>query len=185
MTPQAHVTFWDTRTLSGPEAWQVEVAAKALKAGWPLQEVLALLGRVRAATEGMFTLDTLKYLIHGGRISHMKGLIASLLHIRPVIAVEKESGKYYTLAQEMTMKKAIQRVASSLGHFYSEGTRLRVQLLHGKNPAAIAMLRQAVGELFECQWLPTLSIGPILGAHTGGSVVGLSVAPLSVFEGLL
>jgi len=185
MAPQARVTFWDSLTLSGPEAWQVEVAAKAFKAGCSLPEVMALLGRVRTATEGVFTLDTLKYLIHGGRISHMKGLIASLLHIRPVIAVEKESGKYYTLAQEMTMKKAVQRVAISLQHFYTEGTRLRVQLLHGKNPVAVDLLRQAVEGLFECQWLPTVTVGPILGAHTGGSLVGLSVAPISVFEGLL
>ena len=111
MVPEARVTIWDSMTLSCPEAWQVEAAAKALKAGWPLARVLSLLDRIRSKTEGVFTLDSLKYLIHGGRISHMKGLIASMLHIRPVIAVEKTSGKYYTLVQEMTMKRAIQKVA--------------------------------------------------------------------------
>lgn len=185
MVPEARVTIWDTMTLSCPEAWQVEAAAKALNAGWPLARVLALLDRIRSKTEGVFTLDSLKYLIHGGRISHMKGLIASMLHIRPVIAVDKTSGKYYTLVQEMTMKRAIQKIADSLQRFYSEGTRLRVQLLHASNPDAVARLREAVAVRFDCKWVTPVSVGPILGAHTGPTLVGLCVAPLEVFENIL
>jgi DegV family protein with EDD domain len=182
MAPEAHVTFWDTLTLSCPEAWQVEMAAKAIKVGWPIEKVLVLLARIRTATEGMFTLDTLKYLIHGGRISHLKGLLASLLHIRPVIGVEKKEGKYYTIAQEITMKRAVLKLANSLRNFFPEGTRLRVQLMHGKNPEALEHLREAIGALFVCNWLTPISVAPVLGAHTGGSVVGVCAAPAAVFE---
>ncbi|WP_084001347.1 DegV family protein [Anaerolinea thermolimosa] len=182
MTPEARVTFWDSKTLSCPQAWQVEFAARALQVGWPLQQVLERLERIRAATEGMFTLDTLKYLIHGGRISHLKGLLASLLHIRPVIGVSKDEGKYYMLGQERTPKKALQAMASALLKFYPEGSRLRVQLLHGKNPDAVAMLRDMVSKLFECVWLPTAVVGPILGAHTGGSLAGICAGPAEIYE---
>ncbi len=185
MVPEARVTFWDTMTLSCPQAWQVEAAARALKTGWPLERILSLLGRIRNATEGIFTLDSLKYLIAGGRISHLKGLFASVLHIRPVIAVEKESGKYYTLAQEMTMKRAIHRLAVSLLRFYHEGEELRVQLLHGKNPEALESLHEAIMALFNCRWIEPISVGPILGAHTGGSLVGVCAAPVKIFENLL
>jgi fatty acid-binding protein DegV len=57
-----------------------------------------------------------------------------------------------------------------------------VQLLHGKNPAAVALLRDMVAKLFPCQWLPTVSVGPILGAHTGPSLVGLCAAPAELFD---
>jgi DegV family protein with EDD domain len=179
--PEAHVTFWDTKTLSGPEAWQVEAAARDVKAGLSLEQIFKRLERIRAATEGIFTVETLKYLIHGGRISHLKGLVASLLQIRPVIGVEKDSGKYYTLAQERTSKRAIQKLAESLRHFYPEGSLLRAQLLHGNNLPGAALLREAVEGLFQCHWLPTVSVGPILGAHTGPSLIGMSVAPAEVF----
>ncbi|RPJ37858.1 MAG: DegV family protein, partial [Chloroflexi bacterium] len=43
MVPEAKVTFWDTKTLSCPEAWQVEAAARALKAGWSLDRILKTL----------------------------------------------------------------------------------------------------------------------------------------------
>ncbi len=183
--PEAQVTFWDSHTLSCPLAWQVEAAARAIQDGWALEQVLQLLQQVHTVTEGLFTVETLKYLIHGGRISHLKGLLASLLQIRPLIAVEKDSGKYYTLGQERTNRRAIEKLAESLLRFYPEGSLLRVQLLHGNNPTGLEVLREAVGKFFQCHWVPTACVGPILGAHTGPSLIGLCTAPLEVFGGLL
>ncbi len=182
MTPEANVTFWDTKTLSCPEAWQVEAAARALKAGWPTEQVLKMLARISQASEGLFTLDTLKYLIHGGRISHLKGLLASILHIRPVIGVDKESGKYITFGQERTMKRAIQKLVGVVRDFYPEGSHLRVQLLHGKNPEGLEVLRKQMNNMFHCDWMPEVSVGPILGAHTGGGLIGLSIGPADLFK---
>lgn len=185
MVPQAKVTFWDTMTLSAPEGFQVEAAAAAFKAGWPMPEVLALLDRIRKNSQGLYTLDTLKYLIHGGRISHMKGLLASLLGIRPVIGVEKVKGMYITYGQERTSKKAIQKMVNVLQGFFPSGETMRIQLLHGKNLEGVALLKEALMSVFDCRFEETLSVAPVLGAHTGGSVVGLAAAPVSVFEGLI
>ncbi len=184
MVPEARVTVWDSQTLSAPEGWQVEAAARALKAGIALDKVLALLERIRKSAEGMYTLNSLKYLIAGGRISHLKGLMASLLQIRPIIAVSKETGKYYTLTQERTFKRAIQKLPEDMLRFFPEGSTLRVQLLHGKNPEALPALREAVERHFKCQWLPTVTVAPILGAHTGPSLIGMCAAPAELFEGL-
>lgn len=182
MAPEAKVTFWDTKTLSCPEGWQVEVAARAIKAGWPMERILTLLGKIREKAEGIYTLDTLKYLIHGGRISHMKGLLASVLNIRPIIGVDKVSGKYITMGQERTIRRALQKIVDVCANLYPEGTPLRIQLLHGKNPEAMEMLRERLVDRFECHWTPTINVAPILGAHTGGTLVGLSVSPCDLYN---
>lgn len=182
MVPEANVTLWDTMTLSCPEGWQVEAAARAIKGGWSMDQVKKLLEQIRKSAEGLYTLDTLKYLIHGGRISHMKGLLASVLKIRPIIGVGKEDGKYYTLGQERTSKRALQKLMEIACNFYPEGTPLRIQLLHGKNPEAIEILKELFQQNFECHWTPTVHVAPILGAHTGGTLVGLSVGPAELFK---
>jgi len=97
--PEANVTIIDTKTLSAPAGWQVEAALRGAQAGWSKERILALVARIRDASDCLYTLDDLTYLIHGGRISHMKGLIASLLHIKPLIGVEKERGTYVQLAR--------------------------------------------------------------------------------------
>lgn len=185
MAPTAKVTHWDTRTLSCPEGWQVEAAAHAVNAGWKLKEILGMLSRIRSAAEGIYIVEDLKYLIHGGRISHIQGLLASLLKIRPVIGVGKEDGKYYNLAKERTTIKALQKLAESITRFYPEGSELRAQLLHGKNVEAITILKEEMEKLFKCSWLPTMRVAPILGAHTGGSLAGISIGPLALFNEIL
>lgn len=180
MAPTARVTHWDTKTLSCPEAWQVEAAAHAITRGWSMNEILGMLSHIRNAAEGVFTVENLRYLIHGGRISHIQGLLASLLQIRPVIGVGKDDGKYYTLAKERTTIRALQKLVSSLTQFYPEGSEVRAQLLHGKNFEALNRLKEEMEKMFKCTWVPTVRVGPILGAHTGGSLVGLCIAPLSM-----
>jgi DegV family protein with EDD domain len=182
MVPEAQVTIWDTMTLSAPEGWQVEAAGRAVKAGWDLKSTLSLLEKVRSITTGFFTLDTLKYLIHGGRISHLKGLLASLLNIRPVISVSKEDGRYVTMAQERTFRRAIQRMAQEVIKMYPQSKKLRLQLIHGHNPEGIEMLREAMENLVECEWLPPVTVGAILGAHTGSTLVGICAAPAELAD---
>ena len=182
MVPEAHITYWDTKWLSCPEGWQVEMAVRAFQAGWPVEKVMERLEVLRAKSMAMFTLDTLKYLIHGGRISHIKGLLASLLHIRPVITVDPNTGKYAQLAQERTMKRAVQKMVELLGEIHAPGSELRMQVMHGKNPEMVDLLHETLDKAFHCHWLPTISVAPVLGAHTGAGVVAFAAAPVELFE---
>jgi DegV family protein with EDD domain len=181
MVPEANVTFFDTMTLSVPEGWMVEAAARMFGAGWSVERVIAKLETLREQVNGIFTLNTLKYLIHGGRISHIKGLVASLLNIKPIIGVEKVKGMYDTFGQEITLKRAMGKIVDVVEHWYPSKPKLRVQLLHGNNLEAVEYLREKMLERFDCLMEPVTPVAPVLGAHTGPGLVGLSVAPLSVF----
>lgn len=182
--PEANVTIIDTKTLSGAQGWQVEAAARAAQAGWAKDEIIALLDRVRAATDTIYTIQTLKYLIHGGRISHLKGLLGTLLGIKPLIGVEKERGTYVQCGQGRTLRQAIDKIAGHVKHQYAPGTPMRLQVLHGHNPEGAEMLREHLSKLYECTWLPVGPIAPVLGAHTGPGLVGLVYAPQAAFAGL-
>jgi DegV family protein with EDD domain len=181
LVPQANVTHVDTKTLSAAAGWQVEAAARALKAGWPQERILALLERIGAASDSLYTLNELKYLIHGGRISHMKGLIASLLNIKPLIGVEKVNGTYVQLGQARTFKRAVKGLVDLMTQQHAPGSALRVQVLYSDNPAGAAMLREQVDQEFDCTWLPVGPMSLVLGAHTGPSMVGVAYAPLAAF----
>lgn len=182
LAPEANVTHVDAKTLSAAAGWQVEAAAKALKAGWELERVLDLVARVADASESIYTLNELKYLIHGGRISHMKGLIASVLNLKPLIGVEKVGGTYIQLGQQRTFKRAVTGLVDRIAAEHPPGSALRVQVLHAFNPEGAAMLRDLVDQRFDCSWLPIGPMSLVLGAHTGRSMVGVAYAPLSAFD---
>jgi DegV family protein with EDD domain len=181
MVPEANITLINTKTLSAAAGWQVTAAARALKAGWAKDKILALMEKISAASESMYTLSELKYLIHGGRISHMKGLLASMLNIKPLIGVEKVNGTYIQLGQVRTFKRALGGLVDRMAERYAEGTKLKVQVLHSFNPEGAAELRALISQRFECTWLPSGPMSLVLGAHTGPSMVGVAFAPLDVF----
>jgi len=184
LVPEANVTFVDTKTLSAAAGWQVEAAARALKASWPLKQILALLERIGAASESAYTLQELKYLIHGGRISHMKGLIASMLNLKPLIGVEKVNGTYVQLGQARSFKGAVKGLVDRIADLHPPGSALRVQVLHAQNPEGADLLRELIDRRFDCTWLPVGPMSLVLGAHTGPSMVGVAYAPMTAFAGL-
>ncbi len=184
MVPEANVTHVDTKTLSAGSGWQVEAAARALKKGWPLDKILDLVARISHATESVYTLEELKYLIHGGRISHMKGLIASILNIKPVIGVEKVKGTYVQMGQARAFKGAIDKIVALMTKQHAEGSALRVQVLFSHYPEGAEMLRERIEQVFKCTWLPVGPISLVLGAHTGPSLVGVAYAAQAVFAGM-
>jgi DegV family protein with EDD domain len=182
MTPEANVTVFDTKTLCAAHGWQVAAAGRAIKAGWPLDMVLALMKRVGDATESVYTLNELKYLIHGGRISHMRGLIASLLNIRPLIGVEKVGGTYTQMGMARTFDKAMRGLVDVMLKFHAPGSALRVQVLHAYNEKAVLALQEMIAPIFNCTFMPIHYMSPVLAAHTGPSMVGVAFAPMDALK---
>lgn len=178
MEGDANITLVDTRSLSVEMGWQIEAAIKGIQAGWAKEKILDLMTQVRQWSEIIFTLPDLSYLIHGGRISHLKGLLASLLGIKPLIKVDKANGKYQDIDKARTFKRAIEAIPANIAKKFKEGTQLRVQIGHAGNPEAAEQLRAATENLFKCEWLPDCSISPVLGAHTGRGLVGLVFGPV-------
>lgn len=179
MVPEANVTVVDSKTLSGALGWQVSAAARAIKAGWSKERIVALLNRIGAVSDSIYTLEDLKYLIHGGRISHMKGLIASALRIKPLIGVAKDIGNYEQLGMARTFNGALKGLVKLMTKKHAPGTPLRVQVIHALNPEGADILREEADKMFKCTWMPLGTMSPVLGAHTGPSMVGIAYAALA------
>ena len=181
MVPEARITFFDTKTLSASQNWQVETAAKMIKLGVEFEKIMAWLKQIQQKTQTFYTLPDLKYLIHGGRISHIKGLLASALKIAPLIEVSREDGKYYEIGKKMTFKKAVGEIVNKMGKVHPFGSSLRVQIAHAENPEGEEMLKALIDARYDCDWVPSGSIAPALGAHTGPGLVGAAFTLLSDF----
>lgn len=178
--PQARITLFDTRTLSIPMSWMVKAAARAVQQGATREAVVPILEHLRANSEAFFTLTDLRYLRHGGRISHIRSLAAAILRIKPIIAVDA-GGKYETRGQEMTFRKALHKMAELAGERFP-GKKLFVEMMHGENLEAVDRLRDLLGEFAEFAEGTVARIPAALGSHTGPSLVGISLMPLDLAQ---
>ena len=176
MINNARIHLIDTLSLSAGQAWYVLAATKMQAANKSMEEVLGKLSQIQKAVYTQFTLPDLKYLIAGGRISHLRGLLASLLGIKPIIDVSKEDGKYYDKAKRRSFHNAIKGITELVLRNHAEGLRLRAQICTAANPEGGQLLKQLMNSIFKVNWLPDAKLGTALGAHTGRGLVGLVYA---------
>lgn len=178
----AKITVLDTRTLSVTMGWLVLAASLALKAGWDKKRIVAYLKKLADATQTIFTLNDLQYLIHGGRISHIRGLLANVLDIKPIIGVSKPEGKYEQFGRARTFKRAIAALVDVMKQYHPAGSEIIVQVAHAENLPAVEELRGLIDKTFKCTWRPIGRLSPVMGAHTGPSMIGLCFAAADVIE---
>jgi DegV family protein with EDD domain len=171
----------DSMTLSGGQRFQVLAAARAVRAGWPLERIQAQLDKIRAQTEVVYTLDTLKYLARGGRIGRVQSIASALLNIKPIINVAKADGKYSTVAKSRTILRAIQDISAHLQTLYSRQP-VWVSILHGQFEEKASQLAGLAQEALNVARLEILRVSPVLGVHTGPGIVGATVAPMHLLE---
>ncbi len=178
------VEIVDSLTLSGGERFQVLAAAMAAKAGWQKGNILERLTKIRAANEVIYTLETLEYLQRGGRIGRVQALAGSLLHLKPIICVEKSDGKYSTVGKVRTIPKALDAIITHILKIYGNETPLWVTVLHGQLEEQAKNLAALAQEKLNTKKLEIMRISPVLGVHTGPGIVGLAVVPIQLMEGL-
>jgi DegV family protein with EDD domain len=180
---EADVALWDTLTLSGGERFQVITAALAAKANWTMQAIQERLAKIREKTEVIYTLDTLDYLARGGRIGRVKAMAGALLHLKPVIRVDTD-GKYSTVTNARTIGKGMSAITEYLYNTYANAP-LWVTVLHGRFADKAEELSNELKEKLNIAKLEVMRISPVLGVHTGPSVVGAAVVPVEVMDGLM
>ncbi len=172
----------DSLTLSGGLRYQVLAAARAIDAGLPTADILALLDRVRTSTEVIFTLDTLEYLARGGRIGRVQALAGSVLNIRPIINVSKADGKYNTVGRSRTINRALSDIIAHLASVFGDKEPLWVSVIHGRFEEKASQLTQLAEAGLPVAKLELLRISPVLGVHTGPGVVGIAAMPMRLFD---
>lgn len=179
----AKVTVWDSQTLSPGLRFQVWAAVMAARAGWSSEQIVERLTAIRAATEAVFTLDTLDYLARGGRIGRVQALAGSILHIKPVIKVDKHDGKYGTIGRGRTIDQSIKSIANFCASTFGSQP-VWATVIHGQFEEKAATLTAALQSQLNIGKLDSLRISPVLGVHTGPGVVGVGIVPLDLVQDL-
>jgi len=181
----ADVTIFDSMTLSGGQRFQAMAAALASKAGWAMEPISERLREIRDKVEVVYALDTLEYLAHGGRIGRVQSLLSSVLHIKPIIHVDKADGKYSTLAKARTLRRSISMMVDHIESLYPQNTSLWVTVLHGQLSQDAENMLALLKERLNIERSEIIRVTPVLGVHTGPGIIGVAALPMSLMSDLL
>jgi DegV family protein with EDD domain len=165
------VAVVDTRTLSVGEGFLALAAVRAARAGATLHDIVAMLQNMISRVRFFIGLDTLDYVVRGGRASRMAGLVASILSLRPILSVEdgeltlKDKPRSRTRCKERLLALAVECLpVESLGVIHAAAAREAAELAD-----ALARLTG-----FARPAIPVLEVGMALATHAGPGGLGIA-----------
>lgn len=163
------VTVMDSMYISHALSFQVLEAAEMVANGNSSDEIIERVKAVRKQTTLFVVVDKLDNLIKGGRIGRGKGLIGSLLKIKPIATLQ--DGVYTPVAQVRSHKQV---VAHLLKVFKEETAGKIVRGIGISHANGLAMAEPLKKLLVESgfQDVKLTFTTPIISTHTGEGAIG-------------
>jgi DegV family protein with EDD domain len=167
----------DTLTVSAAVALAVNAAIAARAAGGDAAAIEAAARKVADTDRLLFALDTLEYLVKGGRAGKAQGLAASLLNIKPVLTFNDE-GIIEPFKKVKGTKKALAEIAEQVAADSRNG-RVRAAFLHSLSPQLVDDLKAALdaaGADYEVEGVH--EVGAVIGTYAGPGAIGVAYYPI-------
>lgn len=172
--PERKFIVVDTLSISAPQTLLILGAHDLYLQGKSMEEVEAWLLANRMRAQAWLTVDDLKYLQRGGRISSTSAVVGSLLSIKPIIC-EGKGGKMDAAEKVQGRKRALQTIVERTIQNIEHPEDQTVIIMHADMEADAAklteMLRQRIPEIKDIR---VQMIGPVIGAHCGPGTVAIA-----------
>ena len=168
----------DTKKVSQALGLVVLAACETRDAGADGAEVAARAHVVAESTRLYFVLDTLDYLVKGGRAGKAQGLAASLLNIKPVLQMNAD-GIIEPFKKAKGRKKALSELAAHVASESREKGKLRVVLLHAcSDDEAGDLKKELIAAGTDMEIVGVGLVGAVVGTYAGPDAVGCAYYPL-------
>jgi DegV family protein with EDD domain len=147
-------------------------AAELARDGKSKEEILDTINKLKQKITVLFIPSTLKYLIMGGRIGRAKGLIATVLEIRPILTLHMGE-----VSQFKTTRRFIQaknELINSMKSIIKDTDKLTVIVSDSDAKAESDEMAQRIKETFNPKQFMQAEIGPIVGNNLGPGGVAVT-----------
>jgi DegV family protein with EDD domain len=176
--PPGRVQVLDSTTACGGLGLMTLAAAQGAREGIGAEACLARARQARERLTLWFAIDTLEYLVRGGRIGRAQGMVGAALKIKPILSVESD---ITPVERVRTSARAFARMAEMLRTLHGDGVDGWV-VQHIQAADEAARLADVGREIFGTEPVFVSEIGPVIGAHVGPGLIGAGGVPRSLVQ---
>lgn len=170
--PDRKIRLVDTLGASLGEGLLVIKAMKDRLLGLSLEDVYEKLMALRHRLCNIFTVDDLKYLRKGGRLSNLSFIVGTLLQIKPLLKGNEE-GKIVAFAKLRGRRKALEELAKRYDEFVVDAQDQIVGIAHADCPDDAAYLESLLRRNNPPKEILTVGYEPVTGSHVGPGTLAL------------
>jgi hypothetical protein len=160
------ISVINSKNLSGALGLVVLRTAKAIESGFSHDQIVNLAENWSNHLKIFVSVRSIKYLVRGGRLSVMRGLIARILNINPIVSID-ESGKAIVFDKSFNQRANMEKVMRYITKISLEKTIWNYIVLHANNTEAAQWYTARMQDLTHKKPASVVNISPIIGANAG------------------
>lgn len=169
------VTVFDSSTISVSLGSQALRAAELSRSGAPIEDIIEILTAESDLYETVLFVDGLEHLRKGETIGKAAQLLGTMLQLRPLVRVEE--GQIVPFERARTRLRAMSALLDVVRD--AEGLA-EVSVLYTTTLDDAQKLAEQISEAIGLHTIPTVQVGPVIAAHLGPGMLGVSLKELPV-----
>ena len=170
--PNLTIEVIDSNTATGATGFLVIEAARAAQAGKSLAETAQVVKDMIPKVKWLMAMDTLKYLIRGGRAPKAAAL-ADIAGIKPITGMVSGLGVVESLARARGKEKAMAKLVELMKQHIDTSKPVHLMVHYTDGIAPAEKLRNIITSQIKCDEVYLSHFTPVMAAHTG-PVVAIS-----------
>jgi len=160
----------DSRSVSMGLGLVTMAAARIAQAGESLPHVMAEVRQAMAQLRMIGLLDTLKYLLRGGRLGKAKTLLGGLLDAKPLLTMR--DGELIPSGLTRTRARGLDRLFEWVKNAHNPQ---ELAIVHSTTPGEADSLKKRVSDSLNLKNIHLSRLGPALGVHGGPGLIILAL----------
>lgn len=162
----------DTLCASMGQGLLIYLAVQQKNEGKTIEQVRDYAEQVKWNLCHWFTVENLKQLVKGGRVSPTAALLGTVLNIKPVMHMDTE-GKLAAVGKVRGRKASIKAMFQKMQEHVVSPEGQMVFISHGDCEAEAQSLADMIKQQWKVKDVVLNHVGPVIGAHTGPGVIAL------------
>ena len=175
MEDSNNIHIIDSKTASVALGLLVTEAAQLIQERFSLEEIM---NRLKIAADNVkifISIPTLKYLMRSGRLNKTKGLLGTLLNLKPILTVNSD-GNIVEAAKVIGQKKVIHKTVDLAIQFAKGVKNPRFAITHVAAPELAQWYSDKIRTIFHSSKIMISEASPALSVHIG--IGGAAIAVL-------
>jgi len=164
--PGINIEIVDSRTACGAEGFAALEMAKAAQKGKNLQEVVQIGQDISLRSKCIFGMETLKYLIKGGR-APKTAYVGEMLGIKPIVGFVNNTGVVDNIGKARGLHGCMQKLVDMVGTYSKPNKPLHINVHYTNDLEKGRELQKLINEKYHCVENYFTPFTPVMCGHTG------------------
>ncbi|MDA9471136.1 DegV family protein [Enterococcus sp. 5H] len=168
----AEIYVVDTKAASLGEGLLVSEIIQLKADGHSLEDSLLWLAENKMTVHSWVTVDDLKHLERGGRISKAAAAIGGLMNVKPIIVVDEE-GKLKNIGKVRGRSKALKKLADETVNGIVEPLTQTLFIAYAGDLESAEKVKILIEEQIQVKEIRLHPLGPTITSHTGNGCIAV------------